>query len=66
MSDCCGRTFLMHFLTIAVKRLLKLIEMAMGKPAVREDVAPPDPDDSYGEDEHEAELMEAADSKVTA
>jgi hypothetical protein len=47
-------------------RLLKLIEVAMGKAAVREDVAPPDPDDSYGEDEHEAELMEAAESKVTA
>jgi hypothetical protein len=48
------------------RRLLKLIEVAMGKPAVREDVAPPDPDDSYGEDEHEAELMEAAESKVNA
>jgi hypothetical protein len=47
-------------------RLLKLIEVAMGKAAVREDVAPPDPDDSYGEDEHEAELMEAAESKVNA
>ncbi|WP_027062856.1 GmrSD restriction endonuclease domain-containing protein [Mesorhizobium loti] len=44
-------------------RLLALIETAMGKPAVREDVAPPDPDDSYGEEEHEAELMEAAESE---
>jgi hypothetical protein len=48
------------------RRLLKLIEVAMGKAAVREDVAPPDPDDSYGEDEHEAELVEAAESKVSA
>ena len=42
------------------ERLLKLIETAMGKPAVREDIAPPDPDDSFGEDEQEAELMEAS------
>jgi hypothetical protein len=47
-------------------RLLKLIEVAMGKVAVREDVAPPDPDDNYGEDEHDAELIEAAESKVPA
>jgi hypothetical protein len=45
-------------------RLLKLIEVAMGKPAVREDVAPPDSDDGYSEDEHEAELMEVAESEV--
>ena len=48
------------------ERLLKLIETAMGKPAVREDIAPPDPDDSFGEDEQEAELMEAAESEVAA
>jgi hypothetical protein len=48
------------------ERLLKLIETAMGKSAVREDIAPPDPDDSYSEDEQEAELMEAAESEVAA
>jgi hypothetical protein len=48
------------------ERLLKLIETAMGKPAVREDIAPPDPDDSFGEDEQEAELMEASESEVPA
>lgn len=48
------------------ERLLKLIETAMGKPAVREDIAPPDPDDSFGEDEQEAELMEASESEVAA
>lgn len=48
------------------ERLLKLIETAMGKPAVREDVAPPDADDSFGEDEQEAELMEASESEVAA
>ncbi len=48
------------------ERLLKLIETAMGKPAVREDIAPPDPDDSFGEDEQEAERMEAAESEVSA
>lgn len=41
------------------ERLLTLIEKAMGKAAVREDIAPPDPDDSYGEDEREAELADA-------
>ncbi len=46
------------------RRLLKLIEGAMGKPAVREDLAPPDPDDSYGDDEREAELVETAESMV--
>jgi hypothetical protein len=48
------------------ERLLKLIETAMGKPAVREDIVPPDPDDSFGEDEREAELMEASESEVPA
>jgi hypothetical protein len=48
------------------ERLLKLIEAAMSKPAVREDIAPPDPDDSFGEDEQEAELMEASESEVAA
>jgi hypothetical protein len=47
-------------------RLLGLIEAAMGKSAVREDIAPPDPDDSYGEDEREAELLESAQSEVAA
>jgi hypothetical protein len=46
------------------ERLLKLIETAMGKPAVREDIAPPDPDDSFGEDEQEAERMEAVEREV--
>jgi hypothetical protein len=48
------------------ERLLKLIEAAMGKPAVREDVAPPDPDDSFGEEEQEAELLETSESEVAA
>ncbi len=48
------------------ERLLKLIEAAMGKPAVREDIAPPDPDDSFGEDEQEAELMESSESELPA
>ena len=48
------------------ERLLKLIEQAMGKPAVREDVAPPDPDDHYAEEEKEAELMDASESEVVA
>lgn len=48
------------------ERLLKLIETAMGKPPVREDVAPPDPDDHYGEEEQEAELMEASESEPVA
>lgn len=48
------------------ERLLKLIEAAMGKPAVREDIAPPDPDDHYGADEREAELTAASESGVAA
>lgn len=48
------------------ERLLKLIETAMGKPAVREDIAPPDPNDSFSEDEQEAKLMEASDSEFAA
>jgi hypothetical protein len=48
------------------ERLLNLIETAMGKRAVREDVAPPDPNDSFGEEEQEAELMEASESQVAA
>ncbi len=40
------------------ERLLRLIETAMGRAAVREDVAPPDEDDLYDEDEQESELME--------
>ena len=48
------------------ERLLKLIEAAMGKPAVREDIAPPDPDDVFGEEEQEAERMEASESEVAA
>jgi hypothetical protein len=54
------------FLNDRRERLLKLIETAMGKPAVREDVAPPDPDDVFGEEEQEAERMEAAESEVAA
>jgi hypothetical protein len=48
------------------ERMLKLIETAMSKPAVREDIAPPDPDDSFGEEEQEAESMEAAESEIAA
>jgi len=48
------------------ERLLKLIEAAMGKPATREDVAPPEIDDHSGEEEQEAELMEASESEVAA
>lgn len=47
-------------------RLLALIEGAMGKPAVREDVAPPDPNDSYSDEERESELAYSDDSGVTA
>jgi len=47
-------------------RLLKLIETAMGKPAVREDIAPPDPEDRFGEEEQEAGLMETAKSEAVA
>jgi hypothetical protein len=38
----------------------------MGKPAVREDVAPPDPDDHYDEEEREVELTESSGSEVAA
>jgi hypothetical protein len=48
------------------ERLLKMIEEAMHKPAVREDVVPPDPHDSIGEDEQEAERQDAATSEVSA
>ena len=48
------------------ERLLKLIETAMGKPAARDDVAPPDPDDRYDEEEQEAKLMEASEGEVSA
>lgn len=41
-------------------RLLKMIEIATGKTAVREDVAPPDPEDQFGDDEREAEIAELA------
>lgn len=44
------------FMMARRERLLLLIEGAMGKAAVREDVAPPDPDDVYSEEEAEAEL----------
>jgi len=54
------------FFTDRRERLLKLVEGAMGKTAVREDIAPPDPDDSFGEDEREAEHMDAVESEVTA
>lgn len=40
-------------------RLLALIESAMGKAAVREDVAPPDANDEIGEEEQEAALLDA-------
>jgi hypothetical protein len=46
------------------RRLLALIESVMSKAAVREDVAPPDPDDHYGEEEREAELAETAESEA--
>lgn len=48
------------------ERLLKLIETAMGKPSVREDVAPPDADDRYGEEEEEAQRMEAHEIEAAA
>ncbi len=44
------------FLAARRERLLRLIEAAMGKAAVREDVAPPEADDFYSEEEAEAEL----------
>jgi hypothetical protein len=47
-------------------RLLALIEKAMGKPAVCEDVAPPDPDDTYTEEELEVELADASLQEVVA
>lgn len=47
-------------------RLLTLIEKAMGKAAVREDISPPDPDDSYSDEEREAELLLSAQSEVAA
>lgn len=48
------------------QRLLALIETAMGKPAVREDIAPPEPDDGYTEEEREAELIGAPPSDEAA
>ena len=48
------------------QRLLVMIEDAMGKSAVREDIAPPDPNDSFSEDEQEAELMETSNNAVPA
>jgi hypothetical protein len=48
------------------ERLLNLIEAAMGKLAVREDIAPPDADNGFGEEEQEAELMEASETEVAA
>ena len=47
------------FMKARRERLLLLIEKAMGKLAVRENVAPPDPDDSYTEEEAEAEFEAA-------
>ncbi|HYW14933.1 MAG TPA: hypothetical protein VE891_02105, partial [Allosphingosinicella sp.] len=44
------------FMTARRERLLLLIEGAMGKAVVREDIAPPDPDDTYTEEEVESEL----------
>ena len=48
------------------QKLLSMIEAAMGKSAVREDVAPPDPDDGYSDEEREAELIDAPESEVAA
>lgn len=48
------------------QRLLVMIEEAMGKSAVREDVAPPDPDDGYSDEEREAELIGFPESEVAA
>jgi len=48
------------FMTARREALLKLIEAAMGKAAVREDVAPPDPDDAFTEEEAEIEAQDAA------
>lgn len=54
------------FFTDRRERLLRLIEAAMGKSAVREDVAPPEADDVFGEEEQEAERIAAAASEVAA
>ncbi len=48
------------FMAARREALLKLIEAAMGKAAVREDVAPPDPDDAFTEEEAEIEAQDAA------
>ena len=42
------------------ERLLALIEAAMGKSAVREDIAPPDPDDYFSEEEAESDMADLA------
>lgn len=49
-----------RFMAARREALLQLIEGAMGKAAVREDVAPPDPDDTFTEEEAESEAQEAA------
>ncbi|PWR17915.1 hypothetical protein DKG74_20310 [Zavarzinia aquatilis] len=46
-------------------RLLRLIEAAMGKDAVRETVAPPDPDDHYSDEEQEAEVQHVGEHEET-
>lgn len=63
-SDLLSKNDFEAFFDDRRERLLKQIESAMGKTAVREDLAPPDPDDQYGEEEREAELMEASKGEV--
>lgn len=46
--------------------LLAMIEDVMGKSAVREDVAPPDLDDGYSDEEREAELIGAYETGMAA
>lgn len=48
------------------ERLLALVETAMGKSAVREDIAPPDPDDVITDEEREAEMQETAEIESAA
>lgn len=48
------------FMAARREALLGLIEGAMGKAAVREDVAPPDPEDVFSEEEAEIEAHDAA------
>ena len=52
------------FMAARREALLSLIEGAMGKVAVREDIAPPDPDDVFTDEEAETDAQDAADFDV--